>query len=64
MRLKERNILFLVDNTPIHALYEGMELTNIKIEFLPPNTIAHLQPYDKGIINSFKVLKFQYNFNN
>src|SRR2546423_104475 len=48
MRLKERNILLLVDNAPIHALYEDVELTNIKIEFLPPNTTAYLQPCDKG----------------
>ncbi|CAB4413589.1 unnamed protein product [Rhizophagus irregularis] len=31
-----------------------MELTNIKIEFLPPNTTVHLQSCNKGIINSFK----------
>lgn len=29
-------------------------LTNIRIEFLPPHTTAHLQPMDAGIINSFK----------
>ncbi|GES93748.1 tigger transposable element-derived protein 6-like [Rhizophagus clarus] len=55
MRLKERKILLLVDNAPVHALYEGVKLTNIEIKFLPPNTTAHLQPCDKGIINSFKV---------
>ncbi|GBB84277.1 hypothetical protein RclHR1_01090016 [Rhizophagus clarus] len=54
MRLKGRKILLLVDNAPVHALYEGVKLTNIEIKFLPPNTTAHLQPYDKGIINSFK----------
>ncbi|GBC46554.2 tigger transposable element-derived protein 6-like [Rhizophagus irregularis DAOM 181602=DAOM 197198] len=42
------------DNAPVHALYEGVELTNIEIKFLPSNTTAHLQPCDKGIINSFK----------
>jgi DDE superfamily endonuclease len=29
-------------------------LTNIQIEFLPPNITAHLQPMDARIINSFK----------
>ncbi|GES77977.1 CENP-B homolog protein 2-like [Rhizophagus clarus] len=54
MKLKGRKILLLVDNAPVHALYEGVKLTNIEIKFLPPNTTTHLQPCDKGIINSFK----------
>ncbi|GES88685.1 CENP-B homolog protein 2-like [Rhizophagus clarus] len=32
---------------------ENVNLTNVAVHFLPPNT-AHLQPYDAGIINSFK----------
>ena len=55
MRAQRRNILLLVDNAPTHALYENTNLTNIIIEYLPPNTTAHLQPCDQGIINSFKV---------
>ncbi|CAJ0905672.1 412_t:CDS:1, partial [Entrophospora sp. SA101] len=27
---------------------------NIRLHFLPPNTTAHLQPIDQGIIHSFK----------
>src|SRR5271170_5436302 len=50
-----RHILLLVDNAPTHALYENTNLTNIIIEYLPPNTTSHLQPCDQGIINSFKV---------
>jgi hypothetical protein len=42
MRLKGRKILLLVDNAPVHALYEGVELANIEIKFLPSNTTAHL----------------------
>lgn len=57
MRAQKRNILLLVDNAPTHALYENTNLTNINIEYLPPNTTAHLQPCDQGIINSFKVRK-------
>ena len=55
MRRQDQNILLLVDNTPIHALYETTHLTNITIKHLPPNITAHLQPCDQGIINSFKV---------
>lgn len=31
-----------------------IKLTNITIVYLPPNTTAHLQPMDAGIIHSFK----------
>lgn len=55
MRRESRNILLLVDNAPTHTLYESTHLTNITVHHLPPNTTAHLQPCDQGIINSFKV---------
>ncbi|GBC25036.2 tigger transposable element-derived protein 6-like [Rhizophagus irregularis DAOM 181602=DAOM 197198] len=54
MRTQGQNILLLVDNALTHALFETTRLTNITLEFLPPNTTAHLQPCDQGIINSFK----------
>lgn len=31
-----------------------IDLTNIELVYLPPNTTAHLQPMDAGIIHSFK----------
>ena len=55
MRLQHRNILLLVDNVPVHVINEDINLTNVTVHFLPPNTTAHLQPCDAGIINSFKV---------
>ncbi|XP_052130354.1 tigger transposable element-derived protein 6-like [Frankliniella occidentalis] len=56
MRISKRQILLLTDNCPAHPkdLYF---LTNIKVEFLPPNTTSHTQPLDMGII---KVLKHRY----
>jgi DDE superfamily endonuclease len=32
----------------------AIDLTNIELVYLPPNTTAHLQPMDAGIIHSFK----------
>ena len=55
MRLQNRKILLLVDNAPVHIIDENVSLTNVAVHFLPPNTTAHLQPCDAGIINSFKV---------
>ena len=62
IRVQNRHILLLVDNAPTHALYENTNLTNIVIEYLPPNTTSHLQPCDQGIINSFKVRSKPYLF--
>jgi hypothetical protein len=56
MRSQNRNILLLLDNAPTHSVSETINLSNIKIHFLPPNTTAFLQPCDAGIINSFKVI--------
>ena len=47
-----RRILLLVDNAASHVVKKESE--HVKIHFLPPNTTAHLQPCDAGIINSFK----------
>jgi hypothetical protein len=55
MRIENRNILLLVDNAPTHNLLDNLDLTNVTIHYLPPNTTAHLQPLDAGIIHSFKV---------
>ncbi|GET51782.1 CENP-B homolog protein 2-like [Rhizophagus irregularis DAOM 181602=DAOM 197198] len=54
IRLQNRNILLLVDNAPVHIINEDVNLTNVVIHFLPPNTTSHLQPCDAEIINSFK----------
>ena len=55
MRLQNRKILLLVDNAPVHVIDENVSLTNVTVHFLSPNTTAHLQPCDAGIINSFKI---------
>ncbi len=51
MQIENQKALILLDNVPCHP---GMELSNIKLVFLPPNTIG-TQPLDSGIIRNFKV---------
>ena len=52
MKLQDRKILLLVDNCPAHP--QVADLTNIRLEFLPPNTTSILQPMDMGIISCLK----------
>ena len=56
-RNKNRHVLLLVDNASSHSLNDGetfVQLSNITLQYLPPNTTSHLQPMDAGIIKSFK----------
>jgi hypothetical protein len=48
-----RKVLLLIDNAGSHSIH-GLELKNVVIKFLPPNTTSKLQPLDAGIIRSFK----------
>lgn len=57
---KRKHILLLLDNASTHQLEDNEQLSNIKLHFLPPNTTAHLQPLDQGIIYSFKVFSLFY----
>ena len=45
------HILLLIDNAPSHIIDE---YSNIKIQFLPPNTTSKIQPLKQGIIRSVK----------
>ncbi|GBC35308.2 CENP-B homolog protein 2-like [Rhizophagus irregularis DAOM 181602=DAOM 197198] len=56
MRRKNRKIVFLVDNAPVHIILDETQekLDSIDVKFLPPNTTTKLQPCDAGIIHSFK----------
>lgn len=49
---QSRHIIFFVDNASCHKV--DLILSNIKMEFLPPNTTSLIQPLDQGIIHSFK----------
>lgn len=67
MMKQKRRILLIMDNAPSHKLsesrashgeYEGlqyMDLDNVTVLFLPPNTTSLIQPLDAGIIANFKL---------
>jgi DDE superfamily endonuclease len=48
-----RPVLLLIDNASSH-MFEGLELPNVEIICLPPNTNSKLQPLDAGIIATLK----------
>jgi hypothetical protein len=50
---ENRNILLFLDNCSVHS--QNLNLSNIKIEFFPPNCASVLQPLDMGIIKNIKV---------
>ena len=52
-RMQQRKVLLLLDNAPTHIV-GSLELTSLKIIFLPPNTTSKIQPLDAGIIAAFK----------
>ena len=60
VRGEGRKVLLLMDNFSGHELavqlVGGLQgLSNVRIEWLPPNTTSEWQPMDQGIIASFKL---------
>ena len=53
MRLARRKVILLVDNAASHNQGD-LQLRSVTLHFLPPNTTAHIQPMDAGIIKAFK----------
>lgn len=51
MKRQKRNVALLLDNAPCHP---QIELSNVELFFLPPNTTAATQPLDAGIRKNFK----------
>ena len=48
----KRNIILFVDNASCH---HSLQLSNVRIEFFPPNLTSEIQPLDLGIIQSLKL---------
>lgn len=53
MKLENRKVLLFIDNCSAHN--HDIELSSIKVHFLPPNTTSILQPMDQGVIQNFKM---------
>ena len=51
LTIQHRNIVLVIDNCPSHP---HLELSNIRLVFLPPGTSSETQPLDQGIIANFK----------
>ena len=54
MRKERRNVILFLDNTTVPPTSLINMYSNIKIVFPPKNTTSLLQPFDAGIIQSFK----------
>ena len=54
MRRQNRQVLLLLDNAPSHP--KDVNVTNVKLVFLPANTTSMLQPLDLGIIKAVKTI--------
>ncbi|XP_049269028.1 tigger transposable element-derived protein 6-like [Rhipicephalus sanguineus] len=48
-----RQVCLLLDNCSAYHI-EGLQLSNIELQYFPDNCTSLIQPLDKGIINSFK----------
>ena len=55
MAEQRRNILLFADNCSAHVkAAQNIQLRQVKLIFLPPNSTSRSQPLDQGIIRSFK----------
>ena len=52
MKKQGRQVILFWDNATSHP---NLQLENVKLVYLPPNTTSHAQPLDQGIIQNFKV---------
>ncbi|GFV54638.1 tigger transposable element-derived protein 6 [Trichonephila clavipes] len=52
MKREKRHILLFLDNCTVHN--NAPPLSNMKLQFFPPNSTSKLQPLDQGIIHNFK----------
>ncbi|GFV29536.1 tigger transposable element-derived protein 6 [Trichonephila clavipes] len=54
MKREKRRMLLFLDNCTVHN--NAPPLSNVKLQFFPPNSISKLQPLDEDIIHNFKTI--------
>ncbi|GFW19339.1 tigger transposable element-derived protein 6 [Trichonephila clavipes] len=52
MKREKRHILLFLDNCTVHN--NAPPLSNVELQFFPPNSTSKLQALDQGIIHNFK----------
>ncbi|GFW95711.1 tigger transposable element-derived protein 6 [Trichonephila clavipes] len=52
MKRGKRHILLFLDNCTVHN--NAPPLSNVKLQFFPPNSTSKLRPLDQGIKHNFK----------
>ncbi|CAF4522183.1 unnamed protein product, partial [Didymodactylos carnosus] len=52
MKKQKRKIILFIDNAPCHPV--DIKLSNIKLQYFPPNTTSKLQPLHQDVIHTFK----------
>ena len=62
MRVAGRHILLFIDNAPSHTT--EVDLPNVELCCIPPNTTSVIQPMDAGIIAAFKRRYRRYHLQN
>lgn len=50
---QHKKVLLLIDNAPCHVVLK--DYSNIRIQFLPPNTTSKMQPVDQGVLRMVKL---------
>jgi hypothetical protein len=53
---KKRHIILFLDNATSHS--HELQLSNVKLSFLPANCTSKLQPLNLGIIHAFRARIF------
>ena len=52
MKARNKSVLLLIDNAPCHT--DELQLSNVRVVYLPKNTTSLIQPLDQGIIANLK----------